>query len=296
MIFFDKNIGGRKSSAYVAGSGGQITTGVTANALSTNVDGEPIGFVGSDDYAESPDFTGVYDYDGFSGLGKLSSKYESKDEPAAIGYDRTGGWSYGTYQIASATGAMGNFIKFCQAGSFSDLGKSLMTIGGENAARAGSDTFKQGWVAIMADSANAEAQHAFGVELYFQPSAKRIKRATGVDVVKRSKTLMDVVWSTAIQHGEGGCQRIFERAIRNTGAENPSDRGIIKAVYLERAAGNGMKYFGKSNSGVRKSVVNRFRNEMADAFKSLQDEVEAIGSPTLSPGDNLSTTPPIGPQ
>jgi len=293
---FFKNIGGRKSSAYVAGSGGQISTGVTANGLSTDSSGEPIGFVGNDDYAGSPDFTGVYDYDGFSGLGKLSGKYESKDEPAAIGYDRTGGWSYGTYQIASATGAMGNFIKFCEAGSYVELSKQLATIGGENAARSGTDTFKQGWAAIMSDTANAEAQHAFGVELYFQPAAKRIKRTTGVDVVKRSKTLMDVVWSTAIQHGEGGCQRIFERAIKNTGATNPSDRGIIKAVYLERAAANGMKYFGKSNSGVRKSVVNRFRNEMADAFKSLQDEVDAIGSPTLSPGDNVSEATPIGPQ
>jgi hypothetical protein len=48
-----------------------------------------------------------------SGLGKLSAKFESsKEGPSAIGYDTKGGTSYGTYQIASKTGTMSEFVAF----------------------------------------------------------------------------------------------------------------------------------------------------------------------------------------
>jgi hypothetical protein len=66
-------------------------------------------------------------------------------------------------------------------------------------------------------------------------------------------------------------------------------------VYLERAASNGMKYFGSSTPAVRRSVVSRFKNELADALKSLIDEQESQADVTISPDDNLAEIPPIGP-
>ena len=285
---FFKNTGGRKASAYVAGSGGQINSGTTSLAGRKDSNGAELGFTGSDDYAANPNFEFSEE------LGSLSAKYESRGEPSAIGYDRTGGWSYGTYQIAANTGAMGNFIKYCEH-NYSSLYDGMNALGGENAARSGSDTFKQGWQSLMSDAANAEAQHSFAVKTYFEPAAKRIKRAIGIDPRDRSKTLQDVVWSTSIQHGNSGCQRIFERAVKSIGADTPSDRAMVKMVYLERAASNGMKYFGSSTPAVRKSVVSRFKNELADALKSLLDEQESQSDVTITPDTNLAETPPIGP-
>ena len=45
-------------------------------------------------------------------LGSLSSSFESNGDPAAIGYDATGGYSYGTYQIETKNGTMKDFITF----------------------------------------------------------------------------------------------------------------------------------------------------------------------------------------
>ena len=56
-----------------------------------------------------------------------------------------------------------------------------------------------------------------------------------------------------------------------------------------------MKYFGSSTPAVRKSVVSRFKNELADALKSLLDEQESQSDVTITPDTNLAETPPIGP-
>ncbi|MBA4357411.1 MAG: hypothetical protein C0405_06760, partial [Desulfovibrio sp.] len=45
------------------------------------------------------------------GLGSMAALFESGDKgAAAIGYDRTGGTSYGTFQISSRAGTMNRFL------------------------------------------------------------------------------------------------------------------------------------------------------------------------------------------
>jgi hypothetical protein len=175
------------------------------------------------------------------------------------------------------------------------LATQLNAAGGASAARSGTDAFKTAWRTLMNDPANAETQHEYAVTRYYVPGARSIKRRTGIDPNTRSKTLQDVVWSSAVQHGPSGAARIFERAIANTGSSNPTDDALIRAVYTERAANNGSKYFGSSEPNVRASVVRRFQNELADALESLAQETEAQGTPTLQPGDNAAAAQPIGP-
>ena len=46
-------------------------------------------------------------------IGNLSKKFESGGKgPGVVGYDSTGGTSYGVYQIASKVGAMDEFLSF----------------------------------------------------------------------------------------------------------------------------------------------------------------------------------------
>jgi len=280
---FAKNKGGRKRSAVVAGSGGNISTGFepTTGGASSGV-----GTIPADDYSSNFQFSDE--------LGSLSAKYESRGNPTAIGFDTTGGWSYGTYQLASKVGAMNEYLGFLNR-KHSNVYNSLQTAGGNSSAKLGTDAFKQTWESVMSEKGAAETQHEYAVTKYFVPAADKVTRSTGVDVRVKSKTLQDVLWSTAIQHGAGGCNRIFQRAIKNCGNSMPSDDALIVAVYNERARDNGNAYFGRSNTNIRASVVKRFNNEKLDALKSLELEIKNQSLPTQS-GQLGEVTLPVGPQ
>ena len=92
-----------------------------------------------------------------------------------------------------------------------------------------------------------------------------------------------------------GCNKIFKRAIQRCGTKTPTDDALIVAVYNERAADNGRKYFGSSNNNIRQSVVKRFNNEKLDALKSLELELKAStqAQQGSTPG---AVTLPVGPQ
>ena len=64
-----------------------------------------------------------------TGMGRLSARFESGgDGIAAIGYDRTGGTSYGKYQIASRVGSMKSFLNFLD-GEAPDIAQRLRKAG-----------------------------------------------------------------------------------------------------------------------------------------------------------------------
>ena len=156
----------------------------------------------------------------------------------------------------------------------------------------------------MSTQAGAEAQHEYAVIAYFVPGNRLIKNRTGLDTTQRSVTLQNVVWSTSIQHGPGGARNIFERALASIGyppnalsATAPTDAALVRAVYAERRAENGGRYFRSSTASVRASVVNRFHNEEADALRSLEQEIAAAQAnpPTAEPTDNSAATPRLTP-
>ena len=279
---FFKNKGGRTSSSVVSGSGGGLQSGHQSTGGGT---GSGQGTVPVDNYSSSFEFD--------KELGSLSSKYESRGNPAAIGFDSTGGWSYGTYQLASKVGAFSGYMKFLKS-KHSEVYELLQTSGGNSGATNGTDAFKETWQLAMSEDDKAETQHAYAVIQYFVPAADKVTRSTGIDVRVKSKTLQDVLWSTSVQHGAGGCNRIFKRAIKNCGNLAPTDEALIVAVYNERAKNNGMAYFKRSNANVRASVVKRFNNEKLDALKSLELEIKQANNPVQ--GQANQVTLPIGPQ
>jgi hypothetical protein len=165
-------------------------------------------------------------------LGALSSVYESNGDPTAYGEDRTGGPSYGEYQIATRTGTMGNYLDFLRTENPA-LYNELQAAGGESAARARSSQFRSAWERTMSDPANAATQHAFIASTHYDPAVRRIASNTGFNVSSRPTVVQDVVWSTAVQHGAGGASNIVGRVLARTGP-NPSDEAFIRGVYAER--------------------------------------------------------------
>ncbi|MHC1712189.1 MAG: hypothetical protein AB9872_08570 [Solidesulfovibrio sp.] len=199
--------------------------------------------------------------------GKLSAQYESNNEIDCIGYDRRGGTSYGQYQIASKTGTMDYFIKFLDEKA-PDLASKLKSAGSaDTGGRSGS--MPNTWREISAtDPKRFEAlQHEFIRTNNYVPAAKSLVLTTGVDVTKRSYALREVLWSTAVQHGPAGAEKIFSQAIEKAEAMPAGqdfDKSVIEEVYRIR----GQQFF-RHNKRVREAVQSRFRDEKTTAIALL---------------------------
>lgn len=187
-----------------------------------------------------------------SSIGSLSAKYESGGNPGAIGYDSTGGYSYGTYQLAH-----NNAQKFVAESPYAQQFAGIPF----NSAQ-----FQQKWKEIAQKDPQgfASAQHDYIAKTHLEPIVTRLK-AQGMDVSRMSPVVQDVMWSTAVQHGPGN--KIIERAL----ASAKDEQDFIKKVYQYRWD-NG-RGFASSTPAVKQSVYNRFfgaNGELAQALARSQ--------------------------
>lgn len=200
-------------------------------------------------------------------LGALSRRYESKGNSGAVGFDSTGGPSYGLYQLASFKGSVASFIRFLSS-TYPDFATALNNAGGDSAARSKSPDFVAAWKKLSTNKEFSVAQHAFIKLNYYDRLAEAIRINPGLDISSRSKALRDVVWSIAVQHGPN--TQLIASALHGIAADDLAkldDRKIINALYEERSRVS--IYFASSTDQVRTSVLNRFRKERADALAML---------------------------
>ncbi len=201
------------------------------------------------------------------GLGKLSARFESgSDGIAAIGYDSTGGTSYGKYQIASKVGSMRSFLSFLDSEA-PDLSKRLRNAGPANTgSRRGA--MPDAWRAIASEQPERfeQLQEAFIHQSHYKPALDAIEQCTGIKSDNLSAAMREVIWSTAVQHGPAGAAKIFARADDMSGKAGDAnyERKLITNVYNVRAG-----QFGSSTSQVREAVRSRFRQERQLALNML---------------------------
>jgi outer membrane biosynthesis protein TonB len=199
-------------------------------------------------------------------LGALSAKFESsKAGPAAIGYDSTGGTSYGTYQLASKVGVVKEFLGYL-SNVKPEWAKSLSESGEPNTGST-KGQFPDTWRKIATENPKEfdKIQHDFIEKKHYLPTVKSLSRI-GYDVDSQPAAIKDVVWSTAVQHGVGGATSIFKKAIEESGGVNASPENIIKKVYDIRRT-----KFGSSTENVRASVNKRFDIESKMAMEMLNN-------------------------
>lgn len=175
-----------------------------------------------------------------SSLGELSAKFESNGSPAAIGYDSTGGYSYGTYQLAH-----NNAKNFVDNSSFSGFFKGM---------KFNSKEYRDTWKKVAASYPQQfEAEQKDYIKrTHFDPQVNKLAKA-GYDINWFSDTIKDVVWSTAVQHG--GNTDIIVKALKGLGNQF-KESDLVKAIYNERWS-NGRR-FASSTKNVRNAVYNRF--------------------------------------
>ena len=200
-------------------------------------------------------------------LGLLSARFESGGEAGAVGYDRVGGTSYGSYQISSRAGTFDRFLDYLDQAA-PDIAGRLRQAGPANTGgRTGA--MPDAWKAVAAEDSErfARLQHDFIAKTHYLPALRKIADRTGVDLSARHQALAQVLWSTAVQHGASGSARIFSAAMQALGgmAQGPDfERGLIREVYALRA-----DRFGSSNTRVQQAVRDRFAREMGAALSML---------------------------
>jgi Glycosyl hydrolase family 46 len=198
-------------------------------------------------------------------LGALSERFESNGKPGAIGHDSTGGFSYGQYQIASATGTLAAFLAFLGR-STPALLAPLAAAGGASAALLGAAAFQQAWRSLAADTGFARAQHDFIQATHYDPLVARLNHDPGLDAGRFSRALNDVIWSVAVQHGPGNT--VIQNALIGTVPNTLPEAVIINRIYAERSKVD--RYFARSSAQVRAAVRARFAQERALALQMLQ--------------------------
>jgi hypothetical protein len=188
-------------------------------------------------------------------LGGLSERYEAGNKgSSAVGWDRTGGTSFGKYQIATRTGTMNKFmehLKKTNPEAFERLSKAGPADSGKNGA------FAQEWKKLAGEGKLAESEHDFIKKTHFDVGMSKVKDKGLSDMIGKSKALQEVMWSTSVQHGGGGAGGMFNKVFK----EGMSEQDLIKAIYAERGT-----RFGSSSRGVQQSVQNRFADEQQRAL------------------------------
>jgi hypothetical protein len=208
------------------------------------------------------------------GPGSLSARFESGENGVGtIGYDDSGGTSYGIYQISSRAGTMQSFLDYMQERA-PDLASRLKAAGRSNTGGTSGSMPKE-WKKIASEDPERfeQIQHDFIEKTHYRPALEEVYRRTGLDVEKQSQAVQEVLWSTAVQHGSKGAANIFCKAIeqgRSKGQEVPEHQ-LIGSVYSSRAG-----YLGGLSRDVREAVSRRFLEEKSMALAMLA--AEATGS------------------
>lgn len=186
----------------------------------------------------------------YEGLGGMSAQFESGGRgSSAVGWDSTGGTSYGKYQIATKTGTMKRFMDFLQSAN-PQAYQALSQAGPADAGKTGK--FAQVWQQIAKDGTLGTSEYDFIKKTHYDVGVSGIRNSNLKGMLGSSKALQEVMWSTSVQHGGGGASSIFNDVYK----DGMSETDLIKAIYAKRST-----KFGSSTAEVRASVINRFGRE-----------------------------------
>ncbi|MDR2800457.1 MAG: hypothetical protein LBB52_04215, partial [Desulfovibrio sp.] len=229
----------------------------------------------------SPENNGRFVPDARNGQdeGTLAAKFESGEEGvAAVGYDGTGGTSYGKFQIASRPGTMRSFLNYLKEKA-PEMAKRLLTAGpADTGGKSGRMPAEWRKIADETPALFERLQSEFIRATHVEPATEAIAQATGINFRKLPQAFREVLFSTAVQHGPAGAARIIGQAARSVNKErliNGKDkngradqknegRRLITQIYNIRAA-----QFSSSSSEVRAAVRSRLRQELREALDML---------------------------
>lgn len=222
-------------------------------------------------------------------IGSFVATHESgKEGSAAIGYDREGGTSYGTYQLSSVKGSLREFVLWCKDKA-PEVYKTLMpniqyaNTGSRNGA------FPDLWRALVKKGAiTFNLEYEYYKTKFYNVALRGLRKLSpnAAQLVESNRALQESLWSTAVQHGQyiskkgRGAPEIFAKVYKeNMGAED-----FLKAIYTERSG-----RFPNSTADTRASVQNRFKRELGEMLALSKKFGGGLGNTApVSPSDSGS--------
>lgn len=202
-------------------------------------------------------------------LGKTSKRYESGNSgPGTISSGRGdhGGVSYGTYQLATNTGTLQEYLRYSNNYNHAFDGLVPKTA-----------AFNQRWKDLANnDTGFHNSQHNFIAASHYEPQLTALERA-GYNFSERGKAIQDMVWSNAVQYRNNTVRNI-QRAERESGLDfnNATDAEIIIAVQDSKLR-HYKQDFRSSSPAVQAGVRNRIIAEkesllQLDKFEKLIED------------------------
>lgn len=186
-----------------------------------------------------------------SGVGAVAASFESGGAAGRIssGKGDAGGKSYGTFQLSSNRGQVGEFLKSSgYASKFA--GKQV-----------GSAEFDQQWKNLASNDPNfAKAQQEYIGKTHAAPQLAKLEKL-GLDVNNRA--IQEMAFSTGVQYGPNS--DIIEKAIKSSG-KNPRSLSVPEVISIVQnyKASTTATEFRSSSPSVQKSVAIRHgRDEKA---------------------------------
>lgn len=260
--------GGGYSSVSYAGSGGY--SGGSAGG----------GGGGRVAFANNPD----------SKIGDTIAHEESGTEGVhKIGYDGTGGTSYGKWQLSSKTGSYEEWLRELEkkGGKHSEIASQLRAAGPANTgSRSGHhvDVYKK--LAAENEQLFEESQRESLLKHNYNPAMKNLRSDSLRQMINNDKSLQEMMFSTSVQHGGGGAAKIFNRVYR----EGMSREDLINSVYGARGG-----QFGSSTAQIQNSVKKRFQRERDLIMGMERGETSAAQALPGNPLAGASQAHPINP-
>lgn len=189
-------------------------------------------------------------------LGKTSQMFESGKGGAGTvssGKGDAGGASYGTYQLASKTGTLDQFLKS------SGYGEQFAGL------KPGTPEFDAKWKQVAAsDPSFGTAQHDFIKQTHFDPQMEKLQKS-GIDLSGHGAAVQDAVWSTSVQFG--GKTGLIQSALKGKDTSKMSDADIVSAIQDYKLQNND-SLFKSSSDKVRAGTAARAQKEK-DALLGL---------------------------
>lgn len=232
-----------------------------------------------------------------SSVGNLAEKFESAAKGSqAIGYDRNGGTSYGTYQLSSKAGTFDKFLTFLEKEE-PEWAKTLKNAGNANTGSR-SGAVPTAWQELCAQNPERmkELEHSFIVQSHYKPVLNYVQKKWDDTI---SPALKEVIFSTAVQHGVTGAKRVIDQALSRMSTQNTvspeteqknnellmagfeekteatkNEETTIhskqhQAEFIKNIYANRKNKFGSSTVAVQQSARNRFVREQNDALAML---------------------------
>lgn len=206
----------------------------------------------------------------------IAAQSESGGNPWAVSPDRGGSTSYGRYQVNTLPGnSMWQFLGYLQHSN-----PGLYQALGGGAVQPGTPAFNRAWDAASKSSLGgqmADAQNTFFREQFVDPALARLK-GSGMDAFAQNPAFIQMLASTAAQHGVGGAVRILNSAwkgVDKTQAPEQQLEALVRNTYAGRANPGGFVNQLKEDPGFMTKLRPRFEREQGQILGMLRQPQNA---------------------